>query len=85
MTNFDIISKIISEASGKPLEEVELMTDAIVEMAGMYGKIYEEVPEDKAQALLAQLRANLPGVKRWLVEGRLMVEADIAKAEGKMH
>ena len=85
MTNFDIFAQIISEASGKPLEEVKLMTDVILEMAGSSGKMYEVVPDDRAHELLAKLRTELPGVRRWLVEGGIMMEADIASAQGKMN
>jgi hypothetical protein len=85
MTNFDIFAQIISEASGKPLEEVKQMTDVIFKMAGSSGNMYEKVPDDKAQELLTKLRTELPGVQRWLVEGGLMMEADIARATGNMN
>ncbi len=85
MTNFDIFAQIISEASGKPLDEVKQMSDVILKMAGSSGKMHEEVPEEKTQNLLTKLRGELPGVRRWLVEGGLMVEADIAAAKGKMN
>ena len=85
MTNFDVFAQIISEASGKPLEEVKSMTDVILKMAGSSGKMYETIPDEKAQEMLTKLRSELPGVRRWLVEGGLMVEADIASAKGRMN
>lgn len=85
MTNFDIFAQIISEASGRPLEEIKLMSDVIFKMAGSPKKIYEEVTDDKAQELLTKLRGELPGVRRWLIEGGLLMEADIARAKGKMN
>ena len=85
MTNFDIFAQIISEAIDKPLEEVRLMTDVILHMAGSSGRMYENVPDEKAKKLLAKLRTELPGIRRWLIEGGLMMEADIAAAQGKMN
>ena len=85
MTNFDIFAQIISEASGKPIEDVKLMTDAILELAGSPGEMYEAVPNDKAQELLAKLRMELPGIRAWLIKGGLMVEADIATVQGRMN
>ena len=85
MTNFDVFAQIISEASGKPLEEVKSMTDVILKMAGSTGKMYETIPDDKAQELLTKLRTELPGIRQWLIAGGLMMEADLARDQGKMH
>jgi hypothetical protein len=85
MTNFDIFAQIISEASGKPAEEVKLMTDAILKLAGSPGEMYEEVPNDKAQELFVKLRTDLPGIRAWLVAGGLMMEADIGQTQGRMN
>lgn len=84
MTNFDIFAQIISEASGKPIEEVNLMTDAILKLVGSPAEMYEAVPDDKAQEMLATLRTDLPGFRAWLITGGLMSEADIAAVQGKM-
>jgi hypothetical protein len=83
MTNFDIFAQIISEASGKPIEEVKLMTDVILKMAGSSGKMYEAVPDNKAQELLSKLRNELSGVRRWLIEGGLMMEAKLLRPRVK--
>lgn len=85
MTNFDIFAQILSEASGRPIEEVKLKTDVILKMIGTSGKMYDEVPDDKAQELLAKLRTELPGIRQWLIKGRLLMEADIAAAQGRMN
>lgn len=85
MTKFDIFAKIISEASGKPLDEVRNLTDVILKMAGSSGKMYEEVPDEKAQELFANLRKDLHRVRQWLIEGGLMMEADIADSQGRMN
>ncbi|MGD0584325.1 MAG: hypothetical protein ABSA86_00920 [Oryzomonas sp.] len=85
MTNFDIFAQIISEASGKPIEEVKLMTDAILKLVGSPGEMYEVVPNDKAQELLATLRTDLPGIRAWLITGGLITEADIATVQGRMN
>ena len=84
MTNFDIFAQIISEASGKPIEEVNLMTDAILKLVGSPGEMYQAVPDDKAQEMLAALRTDLPGIQAWLITGGLMTKADIATVQGGM-
>lgn len=85
MTNFDIFAKIISEASGKPLEEVRQMSDVILKMVGSSQKMYVVVPDSEAERLLTQLRSELPGIRNWLIQGGLMAEANIAKREGKIN
>lgn len=82
MTNFDIFAQIISEASAKPIEEVKLMTDAILKLVGSPAEMYETVSDDKAQEMLAALRTDLPGIRAWLVTGGLMTEADMAAVQG---
>jgi len=85
MTRFDIFAQIISEASGKPIEQMRTMSDIIFKLSGASAdKLHQELPDAEAAALLAKLRTGLPGVRRWLIEGRLMMEADIAQAEGKL-
>lgn len=69
MKNFDVFAQIICEASGKPLEEVKLMTDAILELAGSSEEIYKDIPDTEAQTLLAKLRIELPGIQAWLAKG----------------
>jgi hypothetical protein len=84
MTNFDIFAQIICEASGKPIEEVRLMTDAILKLAGSPAEMYEVVSDDKTEELLAALRADLPGLRAWLITGGLISEADLAEVQGSM-
>lgn len=85
MTNFDIFAQIISEASGKPLEEVRQMADVILKLAGSSGKIHEVVSDSEAEKLLTQLRGELPGIRNWLIQGGLMAEAKIVKNSGKLN
>ncbi|MBU1233300.1 MAG: hypothetical protein KKD01_01240 [Proteobacteria bacterium] len=85
MTNRDVIVTILSEASGKPVDEVRSISDAIFSQIPSKTKIDDELSDDAATALLSSLRSELPGVRRWLVEGGLMAEADIAAACGKMN
>lgn len=85
MTRFDIFAQIISEASGKPLEQIRQLSEIIFKITGAPSdKLHHGLPDNEANELLAKLRMELPGVRRWLIEGRLMMEADIAEAEGKM-
>lgn len=85
MTNFDIFVQVISEASGKPLEEVRQMSDVILKLAGSSGKMHEVVSDNEAKRLLNQLRGELPGIRDWLIQGGLMAEAKIAKNAGKLN
>jgi len=85
MKNIDIFAQIISEASGKPVEEVRLMTDVILKMAGSAGNMHREIPDNEAKVLLAKMRMELPGIRAWLIKGGLMMEADIAEAQGRMN
>ena len=69
MTNRDVFTQILSEASGRPLDEVKDLVDKLVRSMGSRHHLDEEISDDEAQAQLTQLRRELPGIRRWLVQG----------------
>jgi len=75
MTNRDILVQILSEASGKPKEQVSGLVEVVYSNIPK-GKLDQELPDDKAKTLLASLRTQLPGVLRWLAEGADMARKD---------
>ncbi len=75
MTNRDIYCIILSEASGKPRSEVEALVEAMTGIAGR-GNLDVELPDAKAQTLLADLRKELPGIRLWLEQGASMARKD---------
>jgi hypothetical protein len=72
VTNADIFIQILSEASGKPREEVETLADTFYQTIGSRFRLDEELSDDKAQELLKSMRQELPGIRAWLVQGGLM-------------
>ena len=72
MTYFDVIAQILSEASEKPLDEARKVLVDAIEAVGTPGRFYEALSDDEARRLLHGLRSELPGIRRWLAEGRLM-------------
>ncbi len=85
MTNRDIFVQILHEASGKPSDFVSDMAESFfASLPPGSTKIDDEISDTTASELLASLRTQLPGIRQWLIEGGLMVEADIAAASGHM-
>jgi hypothetical protein len=67
MTNADVMAQILSEASRKPIGVVRELMKA---MAPQFGSaLHNEISEERVQELLASLREELPGIRRWLFEG----------------
>jgi len=85
VTYEDIFCQILAEAMGKKVDDVRHMSNVIHQMVGSRGKLDQVIPDEKAHELLATLRTELPGVRRWLVEGSFLAEADIAAMRGQMH
>lgn len=72
MTNQDIFIQIVSEVSGRPKEEIADLLAAI-RRAHPGGKWDKELSDKEAETLLVELRAEAPGILRWLVEGAMQV------------
>jgi hypothetical protein len=69
MTNTDIFTQILSEASGRPPAEVKGLLEQFRKMMGTKDNFDVEVPDQKAQELLRSLRTELPGIRAWLEKG----------------
>jgi len=78
MKNSDIYKTILSEASGRPLEEIDKMFEAFTKSFGTFN-FDKELPEEEAQKLLAQLRKELPGISAWLIEGGFLANPSRVK------
>ncbi len=66
MTRKDIFIMILSEVSGKQKTFVSKMFDNF--RAANPGKWDDEIPEPEAEKLLNDLRAEFPGILKWLNE-----------------
>lgn len=71
MKRADIFKLILSEASGKPLEDVEEMFAIFTKTHPLPG-LDVEISDQEAHQLLNELRKELPGIYNWLVQGGLM-------------
>jgi hypothetical protein len=74
MKNSDIFKTILSEASGRPLDEVTEMFEALSRANNMKN-MEQDISDNEAATLLAQLRTELPGIRQWLIQGRFMAES----------
>ena len=70
MTYSEIFIQIISEVSGKPKQEI---TDLLSTFRKAHpgGKWDNIIPDNDAEKLLTELRAETPGILKWLVEGAI--------------
>ena len=68
MTYSEIFIQIISEVSGKPKQEIAdlLSTSRKAHLGGKWDNI---ISDKDAEKLLIELRAEAPGILRWLDEG----------------
>lgn len=72
MTYQEIFIQIISEVSGKPKQEINELLSAF-RKTNPGGKWDNIIPDKDADKLLTDLRAEAPGILRWLVEGAMAV------------
>lgn len=71
MKRSDIFKIILSEASGRPLDEVDDLLEIFTRRQPLPGLDVELADQD-AEQLLTDLRKELPGIYNWLVQGGLM-------------
>jgi hypothetical protein len=69
MTNADVFIQILSEASGRPPDQVQDMLDNFLRFTGASHRFDQELSDAQAEELLIQLRRELPGIRRWLAQG----------------
>lgn len=73
MTRRDIILQILVEASGKTSEDAEALFRAMLaEDLISNVDLTEEFADAEAGRMLADFRAELPGIRRWLCEAGLL-------------
>lgn len=70
MTHGDVHNQILSEATGKPVEEIKKMMDTILSVAGTRANFDKEIDDAYAKQLMEELREELPGIRNWLEQGR---------------
>ena len=82
MTYSEIFIQIISEVSGKPKQEI---TDLLSTFRKAHpgGKWDNIIPDKDAEKLLTELRAEAPGILRWLIEGAMEVSRNESLDCGK--
>lgn len=69
MTNKEVLMKIFAEASGRDQLEVEDSFNDFLEMFPLRGNLDKEAPP----GMLEKLRAELPGIRQWLIQGGIEV------------
>lgn len=76
MTRREIILQILSEASGRPLEEANGIFDLMLESDLLSHRgLEEEFSEAEAAHMLGEFRQELPGIRRWLIEEGILEES----------
>jgi len=82
VTKKGIFLQILSEAIGKSLKDIELIAAAGLPMLKETGRMGAELSDEDAAKLLAKLRSEMQNIQRWLAEGNLLAQADMAKQQG---
>ena len=72
MKKSDVIKTILAEAMGAPVALVNEMYCDFTKAIPLQ-EPEAELPPEKAAADLAALRSELPGIRRWLIQGGYMV------------
>ena len=72
MTYGDILAQILSEVTGRSKDQVQdLLKIVDVKFSGQH-KLDEELPEEKAEQLLNDLRKEKSGILAWLVRHAML-------------
>ena len=74
MTYGEVLAQIISEITGKPKEQIEEIVSAVQKASPHRQRLDKEVPEDKLELLLNELRREKPAIVAQLIEAGLIVE-----------
>lgn len=84
MTNAEILIQILHEVTGRPKRHVRRWVKLIRPMTGDNGRALDrKLSPAEAEDLLSRLRAEKPGIARWLIEGA--TEWQIGKATSTHH
>lgn len=72
MTYSDILTQILSEVTGKPKDQLNDLLEEFKKRFQGQHRLDEELPPDKAEQLLDNLRKEKSGILAWLVRGGLL-------------
>ncbi len=74
MTFGEILAQVISEATGRPKEKIIEIVNAIEKAFPGKQRLEEEVPDDKVELLLNELRKEKPAILAQLKEYEMMAD-----------
>lgn len=77
MTNLDLMAQILSEAIGKPIEDMQHIVTVMAKAFGTGTKLTQELTEARAEELLGGLRKELPAIRQWLIQGGHLMQSDM--------
>jgi Mg/Co/Ni transporter MgtE len=76
MTFGEILAQVISEVTGRPKEKIIEIVNAIEKAFPGKQRLEEEVPDDKVELLLNELRKEKPAILAQLMEYDMMRDDD---------
>jgi hypothetical protein len=76
MTFGEILAQIISEITGKPKDKIMHIVAGIEKAFPNKQRLSEEVPDDKVELLLNELRKEKPAILAQLIEYGMLKEHD---------
>ncbi len=76
MTFGDILAQVISEVTGRPKEKIMEIVNAVEKAFPGKQRLEEEVPDDKVELLLNELRKEKPAILAQLMEYEMMTNDD---------
>ena len=85
MTRRDIFIQIMMEASGLPADSVSDYAGIMFHGIDRNVGLDDPLPDHEAEELIAKLRLQIPGIRRWLTGIWNKAEADIAERQGRMN
>lgn len=68
MTNLDVIKTILSEVTGRRMDELDQVGIALAKMMPGANKLNQELDPKAAKILLEQLREERSGILNWALE-----------------
>ncbi len=74
MTFGEILAQVISEATGRPKEKIIEIVNAIEKAFPGKQRLEEQVPDDKVELLLNELRKEKPAILAQLKEYEMMAD-----------
>jgi hypothetical protein len=80
MTYEDVLIQILSEVTGNSKSEVTDLMKIFKDRFPIGHKLNEELPDDKAEKLINELRKEKAGILQWLIQGKMMVEKNTGHA-----